>query len=60
VPAGGAASSGNKVLNKYVVPAMALVQFDLKSVLGTSDFISALASSSTSINLYISGGEITT
>jgi hypothetical protein len=58
VPSGGSVTNGNKVLNAVNIPANTTRQIVLQAVLATGDFISALASATSAINLMVSGAEI--
>lgn len=59
VPSGGSVLAANKVLAEMSIAAKTTVEVQLAATMSTGDFISALASATTSINLYISGAEIT-
>lgn len=59
VNSGGTASTANRIAEQVVVPANGLVILDLSQVLATGDFIAALASANTTINMRVSGMEYT-
>lgn len=58
VPSTGSASAANRVISALPVPTGATVVFQLNAVMLTGDFISAVASAPTAVNLYCSGAEI--
>jgi hypothetical protein len=60
VAAGSAASTVNRILPAPTLGAGELLQLQLSSVLGTSDFISVIGSSAGQVMVYGSGAELTT
>lgn len=58
VPSGGSAAAGNKILGEVTVTANTTTTIDTAIVMPTGAFLSGLASATTSINVHISGVEI--
>jgi len=58
VNSGGTPGASNRIVEQVAVPAYGVVTLDLKQVLEASDFVSALASAATAVNIRISGVEI--
>ena len=58
VPSGGSASTSNNILGGLTVSANSTLVFDLSQVLATGDFISALASAGSTLNIVVSGVEV--
>lgn len=58
VNSGGTQGPTNRIVELLQVPANGVVTIDLSQVLETGDFISALASVATAINMRISGVEV--
>ena len=58
VPSGGSVAAGNKILGEINVPANTTTTVDTAIMLPTGAFISGLASATTSVNVHISGVEI--
>ena len=58
VPSGGSVAAGNKVLGEVTVFANTTTTIDTAIVMPTGAFLSGLASATTSINVHISGVEI--
>ena len=58
VNSGGSAGTTNRIVEQLTVPAYGVVTIDVSQVLETGDFISALASAATTVNIRISGVEV--
>jgi hypothetical protein len=58
VPSGGSAAAGNKILGEVNVPANTTTTIDTAIIMPTGAFLSGLASVTTSVNVHISGVEI--
>lgn len=58
VNSGGSQGTTNRIVEQVSVPAYGIVTIDLSQVLETGDFISALASAATTINMRVSGVEV--
>lgn len=58
VPSGGSVAAGNKILGEVNVPANTTTTIDTAIMMPTGAFLSGLASATTSINVHISGVEI--
>jgi hypothetical protein len=59
VPSGGTPGTGNVVVPAVAISANSTITLDITQVLNTGGFISALASTSSAINIMISGYEVT-
>lgn len=55
----GSASAANRIISDVSVPANGVLIYSLSTVMAAASFIQALAGSATSVNLTISGMEIT-
>jgi hypothetical protein len=58
VPSGGTAANGNKILGEINVPANTTTTIDTAIMMPAGAFLSGLASVTTSVNIHISGVEI--
>jgi hypothetical protein len=58
VPNGGSPSSSNKIFPEIIVSANNTLSIEIKSVLPTGSSIHGLASASVSLNIHISGVEV--
>lgn len=58
VPNGGSVAAGNKILGEVNVPANTTTTIDTAIIMPTGAFLSGLASVTTSVNIHISGVEI--
>jgi hypothetical protein len=55
VPSGGTAGSANRIVGGYTVPANATQTLDMSQVMNTSDFISGLQGTASTVTVTISG-----
>jgi hypothetical protein len=58
VPSGGTVAAGNKILGEVNVPANTTTTVDTAIIMPTGAFLSGLASTTSAINVHISGVEI--
>jgi ATP-dependent protease ClpP protease subunit len=58
VPSGGTAADGNAILKQVNIPANTTTTIDTAIIMPTGAFLSGLASVTSSINVHISGVEI--
>jgi len=58
IASAGSAAAGNRIISDLTVPASATLVFSLSTVMANAEFIQALAGSAASINLTVSGVEI--